>query len=164
MLSWSLVPSRVTPHCPEPDSRAALGIGIPRLSHQGHQGLCSKHRLYSCRIWSFPGSLPRQSPDSEPGPGEINAGLDKRCLRVCLSVCLFLHWLAGCFQSGYYCYSPHPQLFWTGEVLLVCLRATVSGLSGRRFTSQIWCLESKNLGDLGLQVTLPTLIPAIALF
>lgn len=93
LLSLSLGPSRVTLHCPEPDSRAAPGIGIPRLSHQGHQGLGSQHKLYSCSIWSFPGSLPRQPPDSEPGPGEVNAGLDKRCLRVCLPTSPLVSWL-----------------------------------------------------------------------
>lgn len=117
LLSWSPGPSRATPHCPEPDSRAAPGIGIPRLSHQCHQGLCSQHKLYSCRIWSFPGSLPRQPPDSEPGSGEVNAGLDKRRLRVCLPIPPLVSWPLPEWLLLLLT-PPSALLHW--EVLLVC--------------------------------------------
>lgn len=154
MLSWPLGHSR-TLHCPEPDSRAAPGIGIPRLSHQGHQGLCSQHKLHSCSIWSFPG-LP---PDPEPGPEEVNACLDKECLRVCLPVSPQASWLLP--ERLPLLLAPLPALLDWGSSTFLSKSHGLGAIRKEISPSQTWGLKCKNLGEKGLQVTLSTLTPVL---
>lgn len=68
LLAWSLTKwhthglgtlGLTSSGCLNPTRMAAPGVGIPRLSHQGHaRGLCSQHKIHSLQRLEFPGPSP----------------------------------------------------------------------------------------------------------